>query len=284
MDPKSGLRMSRTSGSHRLREAKLRNMLTGLTIAIPVLSDVDSAIRKVRAVRGAGFGGRIIVSINSWGVEKDSKDIQLQFKLLDCEIHLHKNNKGLYGNFKFLLDQVETSHFMWTALDDVPPAKILESSWRVGLAADLVIGDLNLMEFNSGEFGPTVESINASSFFLCDELQIHPGFVFGVWRTEFVREVWPKSPMDWLDTYILLCARTNGTVKVAEVKDPWTIGQSQKAPHKVNGRFHNPIRWGWKVLCLYGFRKSPKKYLSLMRAFAGKVHFGINELSESLGK
>jgi hypothetical protein len=173
---------------------------------------------------------------------------------------------------------------MWVALDDSPPDGLLNSHWKPNPHVDLTIGRIDLTEFSFRGFGRVIEEIDASSFSSSDALQIHPGFVFGVWRTEFVRQVWPQHSMDWLDTFILLCARTNGRVELAEALGPWILGHSNKAPHKVNGRFHNPLRWGLQVLRLYGFRRSPRDYVSLLRAFAGKAHFGLIELKESFKK
>jgi hypothetical protein len=252
----------------------------GISLAVPVLRDVDKAYSKVKSLRAGGFLGPILVSINSWDGYLGARETSRRFELLGCKVYLHTDDKGLYGNFKFLLDKIETSHFMWVALDDSPPSKLWTSKWRPGSSTDLVIGNMNLTEFSKGAFGEVIERIDSSDFFTCDELNIQPGFIFGIWKTEFARKVWPNNAMDWLDTYILLCARIQGIVVQHHDAGPWTIGHTSKSPHRVNGKFHNPIRWFFKVLLLYGFGKPLKVYVSLFRSLAAKAQFSLEELKQ----
>ena len=253
-----------------------------MTLAIPVLRDTDSAFTKVRTLRQSGFKGPLIVSVNSWVGGQDPKELYARFRPFGCEIYLHDHDKGLYGNFKFLVDRIYTSHLMLVALDDQPPATIWSSNWEPDPKADLTIGKINVTEHSSRGFGALVETVDASSFFSCNSLRIYPGFVFGIWRTEFIKKYWPKYSMDWLDMFILFCARTRGTVELVDELGAWIIGHSNKAPHKLNGRFHNPLKWGWQILLIYGWREPPLKYFALLREFAGKARFGLDELKESI--
>ena len=261
----------------------MKTLKPGFSIGIPVLEDLESASKKVLSLRKCGFEGPIIVSVNSASSDCETRSTYA-FRDMNCRVYLHGHNKGLYGNFKFILDSVETSHFMWVALDDFPPEQLLSGDWKPSSDSDLSIGSLAVTESLSSGYGKVLESVPASTFFTCDPLQIHPGYVFGVWKTEFARSVWPRKSMDWLDTFILLCARTLGKVEAISDSGMWIIGHSQKSPHKVNGRFHNPLSWGCEVLRLYGWKQPMKVYLHLARTFAGKARFGITELKEYLRK
>lgn len=259
----------------------MKTLKPGFSIGIPAFEDLESARSKVLSLRKCGFRGPIVVSVNSASSDSGARSADA-FRGMNCRVYLHGHNKGLYGNFKFILDSVETSHFMWVALDDFPPEQLLSGDWKPSSVSDLTIGNLAVTEFLTSGYGKLLESVPVSTFFECDPLQIHPGYVFGVWKTEFVRSIWPRNSMDWLDTYLLLCARTSGKVESLSDSGPWIIGHSLKSPHKVNGWFLNPLSWGFEVLRLYGWKQPLKVYFHLARTFAGKVRFGINELKVRL--
>jgi hypothetical protein len=257
-------------------------MESNVSLAIPALRNIEAAYTKALELRQIGFLGPILVSINAFGTDQGHTEIDERFRKLRCDLFIHKSDLGLYGNFKFLLDNIQTTHFMWVALDDFPPKDLLANNWIAPQLSDLTIGTIELVNYSDKGFGSRIETISPSKFFKCDELQIHPGFVFGVWRTEFLKKNWPKKSMDWLDTYVLFCARKFGKVQVSYDVGSWVIGYSQKSPHRVNGVFHNPLRWFRAVLKVYLARHEISQYINFVRVFAGKLHFGLIELLQSV--
>ena len=245
---------------------------------MPAYREIARAYDKAKQIRELGFRGELLVSINESVIPLDDHWLS-KFEALRCEVFSHEHNIGLYGNFRFLVDRVKTSHFAWVALDDVPPVSLL-LSWEPRQDVDLSIGEVEIRVFQGGAHGALLGSITTEDFFSGNPLSLHPSFIFGVWRTDFVKAVWPAQNMDWLDTYLLLRVRTEGRAQVICDIEPWVIGSSSKRPHKVNGRFLNPIKW-----CVQVLRSgSPNQwgYLDLLKDFALKARFSIREFVSGL--
>lgn len=246
-----------------------------LTLAIPVFRNLNLAIQKVQLLRQMGFRGPIVASVNGAPMSPNSRELE-SFSALNCQLFVHQENLGLYGNFKFLADIVQTSHFAWVAIDDIPPLCIL-NNWIPEPTADLMIGNIETRLFSDQGHGELLGEMSSELFFSMNPFSIHPSFIFGVWKVEFLKRSWPSKSMDWLDTYLLLRARLEGKVVTIPDREPWVIGAIKKDPHRVNGRFHSPIRWGFEVLRLSSTYRTPRFYRYFLRASVGRILFSVAE-------
>jgi hypothetical protein len=250
--------------------------VSSLSLCVPVLRDIDSAYLKAQLLRQMDFKGPLLVSINDSARDLNDDETSL-FKNLGCTVYTHRQNLGLYGNFKFLADNTNTSHFAWVALDDIPSRDILKD-WLPNLSATLTIGRIEVRNYSAKEHGRLLESISTDAFFESNPFSINPSFLFGIWKTDFIRTAWTEKSMDWLDTYILLQARIQGPVETIVVEDPWIIGATNKSPHKVNGKFHLPIMWGLEVFKLDIFQLKKGLLGFFSRALWGRIIFSVSEI------
>ncbi len=252
-----------------------------LTVAIPSLRNVDAALDKAEWIRSQGFAGELLVSIND-APEANNRMVLDRAKRLSASIFFQEHNIGLYGNFRFLMGKASSPHFMWVALDDQPPSQWLNDEFS-GYDADLEVCELVLKEFVNNELGTTKFSFSPDKYFFgSSPFEIQPGYIFGVWKTEFLKRIWPEKTMDWLDSYILLVARLEGRVAVAPSEFRSTIGYAEKAPQRVNGKFHNPFGWAMTVIRFMRFGRPFSMYWEFLSSLRVRSRFSIGELFEYL--
>ena len=95
-----------------------------LEIGIPAWKDMSTALIKARQLRTGGFTGKVHVSVNEH--ESPSVEMLAKFSSLNVRLTTHVKNIGLYGNFRYLLNESSARHFCWLALDDEPCWNIIE--------------------------------------------------------------------------------------------------------------------------------------------------------------
>lgn len=245
-----------------------------VSFGIPVYQDASAASNKIRMIRRMGFYGPIHVSINAFTGEL-SETSGIKDLVLDnlVTITIHRENLGLYGNFRFLAQQCRTEFFAWVPLDDCPPielVRLLSNSDKSDLNADLFYTrhvlietqDPTARECSNLDMSRAHQPIDLAKAYSPD-----PSAIFGVWRTSWLTDNFPRRDFDWLDTHLLSTAILLGRVALKDgVRG---IGlQPGRTPHSVNGKFHSPI--GWSVSTLRLAAKSHNTR-GVFRALTGRM-------------
>jgi len=255
--------------------------VSNLTIGIPSLRNVDAALDKAEWIRNLGFSGDLVVSVNDAG-NLDNYMSMERAKRLSTEVYFQSSNIGLYENFEFLLRKSKSTYFMWVAIDDEPPSKWIREDFGEG-DPDLRVCRLDLREFENNKLGEVKFTFSPQKYFFeSSPFEIQPGFIFGVWRTEFLKKIWPSKSMDWLDSYILLAVRLEGDVGLASSDVYSSLGHTDKPPKRVNGKFHNPIGWALAVIRLLGSNKPFPIYWEFLRSLKVRVTFSVMEIFQYL--
>lgn len=252
-----------------------------VSFGVPVYQDASAALNKIRVIRRMGFNGPIHVSINSFTGELTEVS-GIEDPVLDnlVTITTHRENLGLYGNFRFLAQQCRTEFFAWVPLDDCPPTELVDlllRSDRADLHADLFFTRHVLIETLSPaarqcttlEASKAIQPIDISKPYSPD-----PSAIFGVWRAAWLTANFPRRDFDWLDTYLLSAAILSGRVALKDgVRG---IGlQPGRRPHSINGKFHSPIGWSLSALRLAAKSNNTR---GIFRAFTGRLLASLSSM------
>jgi glycosyltransferase involved in cell wall biosynthesis len=193
----------------------------------------------------------ILVGINPDG---STYDFLLEPYLNNSRVKFfcHKEDLGLYGNFRFLLHQSRNQYFSWLCTDDQLSPSILELLNQAQKnSSNLVIPTWiwaeyypDTLSFSMDDAKPgNYPNISSSDSTLKSIIYCEPSWIFGVWRTEYLQSIFPDASFDWLDTYLLQKVLLTGRVECIPVPDPMVIGTwhwRNKIPSSDNRRFHNP--------------------------------------------
>lgn len=232
-----------------------------IEIGIPVLSDSKGGHRKVSELRRAGFQGKIHLSIN----KSDFAEANSSARDPLLRVTQHAENLGLYGNFKYLIESSTCELFLWLAMDDEFPEELVRNATEgSGHVADLTVGKVSTFDSKTGE---ELESNDPT--IMSDLFSPNPSAIFGVWRTDWLKGVFPSKPFDWLDVFLVTATMRLGSIKSDEVAT-LRIAWSPKTPHHVNNKYHQP--WLWAVHAIKLVRNA-RDFVLFSHSFAGKIVF-----------
>lgn len=219
-------------------------------IGIPIRSRFDHArdtILRAATVEGVTS---IHVSVN----EANQGEEYLSLLLLDprVRVSVQGENLGLYGNLRFLAENCETEFFSWLCFDDIPSADLLPCALR-GIDPQFPqpslfvpsMGQRLFDEEQGGWIGPLEDWLVDPVFHSNSPKRIFFGFrthyVYGLWRTDFLKRIFPSKNFDWLDAYLLAkTISSNGLRHVDAAK--FIVGIVDKFPTRV-GRKHRLLPW-----------------------------------------
>lgn len=220
-----------------------------LTIGIPSRG-VNSSLRRVIEHALSLDVEEVVVGINPTGgqIEDCAQFIDPRLK-----IFIHNRDLGLYGNFRFLLEQASSTYFVWSCTDDFLSPDIPHALEGLDTSAiNLYIPSWNWAEFKPDEAQPfDLENKIAGRFPIVDTsqsiiesaLSSEPSWIFGVWRTRYLQKIMPQKNFDWLDTYLLQKVLLTRKVELISVSTPTVIGTwnwANKIPAPVSKKGHNP--------------------------------------------
>lgn len=222
-----------------------------LTIAIPTRGVSTSLIRVIEHAISLK-ADEIIVGINP----DNKSDIELpEYEDPRIKIFEHQNNLGLYGNFRFLVENASGIYFAWLCTDDqISSTAVSELDSFIKDAPNLVIPNWEWVEYhpNPSPYFDTTHRIKGvypnleSKKGLVDSaLHSEPSWIFGIWKTSYLQKIFPKKDFDWLDTHLLQKVLVTRKVKIVSTEQPTLIGTwhwAGKIPGSVNQKGHNPIR------------------------------------------
>jgi hypothetical protein len=221
------------------------------SIAIPSRGVNASLIRVLREAQLLGGVDEILIGINP---DRSSPSSHLEPFLVDSRIKVfyHEKDIGLYGNFRFLLMQSTSEFFSWLCTDD----HVSESTPALLLEIEKNFLNLAIPSWKWAEYYPETlshslsdakpghyPSISCPDSTLKSIIYCEPSWIFGIWRTNYLSSIFPKSDFDWLDTYLLQKVILTRKVAHINVQDPMIIGTwhwKSKIPSSVNGHSHNP--------------------------------------------
>lgn len=240
-----------------------------IEVGIPVLTEIKLALEKARQLRSSGFDGQIHISVNK-GLQQEHGLVQEELKPL--RISIHEFDMGLYENFRFLMNAANSEFFAWVAVDDLPDVRYWEEFADEN--CDLLLGELLFHRKRSSGNDYEEWSFTPSN----NTFVNIPGNIFGLWRLDFLRKIYPPGKaFDWLDTYLLLAASRMGRVNwFSNASSTITVREGE--PHRVNGKFHLPFGYflhSLKLLAHRGF--SVEDVTFLLRGMLGRVIFSLRE-------
>lgn len=188
-----------------------------------------------------------------------SPDEFQQILALDSRIRIthREGNLGLYGNFRFLVLSCQADYLALVADDDCPSEEAFQSFLCLDLeqrrGKKLFIQKYVLQEC---AFNPTRwfgEIHQGREFDTSSTLTFHklilnpePSWIFGIWDSAYLRQIFPKRNFDWLDSYLLGRAISQNVVLSLHNLEPQIIGTWKwlgKEPTSVNGKFHSGFGW-----------------------------------------
>ena len=252
----------------------------GIEAGIPTLSSFERGKEKALKLRKLGFLGTIHVSVNAAGRTRLTKTQQDELLEQGIRASFHAHNIGLYGNFRFLADACEEKYFFWLPLDDCPPLELfsyLQSNARFGLDFDLMVCNHSLIETQDPSDEDCLsckDSLGESPFRENSPFSPDPSGIFGVWRSRWLKEIFPHSYFDWLDTYILSKTALSGNIFHLDATRG--IGfDPNRVPHSVNGSYHSPNGWILRTLLLALRHRQAR---GLIRAVLGRLHYSATSL------
>lgn len=187
----------------------------------------------------------IIVAINPG---KNETDLPSLFRD-NPSIHFffHQRDLGLYGNFRFLIRQAKSRFFCFNCVDDRVCPQAMEVVSEND--CDLVIPSwvwaeyypMDISHDRHWEKGP-MPSIETNSAKVKSSIYAEPSWIFGIWKTKFLLDIFPKHNFDWLDVYLLQTTILTGNILVRNMQLPTIIGTwnwANRPPNSVNGKKHN---------------------------------------------
>jgi hypothetical protein len=220
-----------------------------LTVGVPTKGTSLSLIRVLEYCVNLSSAFEIIISINP-----GNTDIEIPSKYLNLpnfRFVWQNDDLGLYGNFRFLLENANSQLFCWFCVDDNISGDIYEiCNYAIHAEQDLTVATWQLDEYDmttarfygSPRFGDLPDLTNKYTK-VCASLNIDPSWMFGVWKTSYLQNIFPKKDFDWLDCDILQEVLLNGKTSIFKSANPALIGTHynlNRQPNAVNNRGHSP--------------------------------------------
>ena len=203
---------------------------------------------------------RVHLSVNpsGFGTEDfDSFRNNQKFKMT-----LQSEDLGLYGNFRFLVKSAISPFLVFQCGDDVQTENYSEMVSQLKLNNKaLAIPTWCWKEFNpskSGHYGEEIHGVypflnsRRSRFESCEVAE--PSWIFGVWRTQYLKSIFPAGNFDWLDFYILQKSLCDNQIVNVETESKLVIGTwkwANKVPHSVVGSGPRASEWAKRFMFLY---------------------------------
>lgn len=202
------------------------------------------------------------------------------------KVKLQPKDLGLYGNLRFLSKISSEPWTIFCALDDQLSAEILDAlaTTRLPSGANLIVFDQVLCEvcveddgtYSVVEVGTKIAEFAGKSSGQAIEwqcLEPPPAWIFGLWRTHYLRDIFPRLDFNWLDTMILSRAIAEQSVYHQSMPKPARIGfLRDRPPHPVGKNWRNPF--GWVIHSLWSKSiRSTTGILGILRNWRVTLYF-----------
>jgi hypothetical protein len=232
-----------------------------IEVLIPYRGEVnDLLLVAIQKNLSNPYVGRVHVSVNpsEFGTEElePFRDNQ-KFTLT-----LQTENLGLYGNFRYLVNSAVTPFIVFQCGDDVQTDDYSKMVKQLNLDNKaLAIPEWCWREFNpskGGHYGeeeagvyPSLTS-RRSRFLSCEIAE--PSWIFGVWRTNYLKSIFPSNDFDWLDFFLLQKSLCENQVVRVETNTRLVIGTwrwANKVPHSVSRSGPKAYDWSKRFMTLF---------------------------------
>jgi hypothetical protein len=220
-----------------------------LTVGIPSRGVNPSLFRVIEHALSLD-ADEIIVAINPGGEAIDDLSKYSDPRL---RITFHEEDLGLYGNFRFLVEQANSEFFSWLCTDDLISPDIPRLLRGLhGTSDNLIIPSWYWAEYNSqgnnlfdltNKKEGTWPNLSSSRTIVQSALHSEPSWIFGIWRTRYLQSIFPSRNFDWLDTHLLQKVLLSEKVSVISTANPTIIGTwhwAAKLPSTVSQKGHSP--------------------------------------------
>lgn len=211
-------------------------------ILVPTRSDSRGASRVVRESLELSVAHdiRVTVSVSdptAWGdVREAVTSVDPRVRVLEPSGDL-----SLYGNFRRLVMGASADWLMICADDDARPRGFVDACLaNAARDAVVVFPRVEVRAFNreAQEFGHVVGRIPAHRTRggrTRRAENAHPSWIFSLWRTSWIKSVFPSSDFDWLDCAVVQralysesCSYAPGVEPlvcgIVEGRRPWAVG------------------------------------------------------------
>jgi glycosyltransferase involved in cell wall biosynthesis len=175
----------------------------------------------------------------------------------------HQNQDlGLYGNFRFLINECKAPFLVFQCSDDLQTIEyeILCTQLKLN-GKSLAIPTWKWQEFNpsiGGHFGNethgTYPSLSSKKSRLASCEFAEPSWIFGIWRSDYLKSNFPLENFDWLDYFLLQKSLCLDEVIVVETASNLVIGTwnwAGKSPHTVELSGPRPLSWSLRFMRLF---------------------------------
>ena len=203
-----------------------------LTIGIPVYNGAKFIRQTIESVLAQSFNDFIIIISDNHSVDETSLICNELVNLDDRIIYVHhKENRGAYNNFKYLVDLVETEYFMWLASDDIIHPDFVKSCVGV-LQQDSSMGMAFTGMENIDSMGRTIRCypnlqlfsggknfITILKYIISPEIFGKANLIYSIYRANLIKEVINHSCLDesWgSDMAFVLACIARGGIKIID--------------------------------------------------------------------
>lgn len=171
---------------------------------------------------------------------------------LGIRVSIQPRDIGLYGNFRFLANTCTEEFFAWQCFDDSLSVDLHEFAINYPKETGLIIPswvwqeiDGKTLKYFDEQIEGTYPNLESISNRVYSSAKAEPSWIFGLWRTNFLNNIFPKKDFDWLDLYLLQTAIRSNKVKIGKTSTPTVIGTwktTSKIPYAVRQGRPNPSR------------------------------------------
>ncbi len=169
---------------------------------------------------------------------------------------------GLYGNFRYLINECKSPFLIFQCADDFQTRDYERLCTQMELnEKSLAIPSWIWQEFNpaiGGHFGEgthgTYPSLSSKKSRLASCEIAEPSWIFGVWKSDYLKSIFPIEDFDWLDFFLLQKTLCLDEVIIVETPTNLVIGTwnwAKKSPHTVDPLGPQPLNWSLRFIQLF---------------------------------
>lgn len=169
---------------------------------------------------------------------------------------------GLYGNFRYLINECKSPFLIIQCADDLQTKDYEKLCTQLNLSGkSLAIPTWYCQEFNpsyDGHYGGqtpgTYPSLSSKKGRLASCEFAQPSWIFGLWRSIYLKSIFPSQDFDWLDYFLLQKTLCLDEVIIVETPTKLVIGTwnwANKSPHTVDPFGPRPLNWSLRFMRLF---------------------------------
>lgn len=244
-----------------------------IEILIPVKGSVTLARDTVLHCLSSLDASKITVSVNGATTEQRPGFLDLEKIDPRVSVLIQRKDLGLYGNMRFLVEEASRPWLQIVAVDDRPDFSVVTGrrSNIAGKHPALIVGPQVVtevaLETKSDNFSivfgrplrPVVTEEKAQVFLTegVTGLDAPTSWIFGLWRSEVIKAIFPKTDFNWLDSFLVAEAiARDGLIYVPICSGKSVIGKwPGRPPNAVGKSAWTPVGWLFHSLLSASQRK-----------------------------